>query len=445
MEYLPKSEKERKEIFDFLGIKKFEDLLKFLPQDKILKEPLKIPKGKSEIEVREIVEGLAKLNKWELINFAGGGAYDHYIPAVVNYVISRPEFYTAYTPYQAEVSQGTLQAMFEYQTLICELTGMDISNSSMYEGGSALAEAILMACRIKNKYKILIPENLNPLYKMVVYTYTSHVVEIKEIPYDRKTGKINYENTLREIDEKTAGIVLQHPNFFGILEDPEKIEDIKKRKNLIFIMVFDPTSLGILKPPGEYDVDIAVAEGQSLGLPLGFGGPYLGIFTCKEEFIRMMPGRIAGETVDMDGKRAFAMILQTREQHIRREKATSNICTNEMLCALAALVYLSVIGKEGIKELGKNIVYNSHTFYEMLLKEGIKSPFDSPFFKEFVIELPIPAKDFVIKMSHKGFLPGTPLEKFGFKENWLLVAVTEKRKKEEMENYIKALKEVLKE
>jgi len=444
MEYIPKSEKERKEIFDFLGIKKFEELLKFLPQDKLLKEPLKIPKGKSEIEVREIVEGLAKLNNPELINFAGGGAYDHFIPAVVNYVISRPEFYTAYTPYQAEVSQGTLQAMFEYQTLICELTGMDISNSSMYEGGSALAEAILMACRIKNKYKILIPENLNPLYKMVVYTYTSHVVEIKEIPYDRKTGKIDYGIVEKEIDEKTAGIVLQHPNFFGILEDPEKIEDIKKKKNLIFIMVFDPTSLGILKPPGEYDADIAVAEGQSLGLPLGFGGPYLGIFTCKEEFIRMMPGRIAGETKDLDGKRAFAMILQTREQHIRREKATSNICTNEMLCALAACVYLSVIGKEGIKELGKNIIYNSHIFYEMLLKEGIKSPFDSPFFKEFVIELPISAKEFVIKMAEKGFLAGTPLEKFGFKENWLLVAVTEKRKKEEMENYIEALKEVLK-
>jgi len=443
MEYLPKSEKERKEIFDFLGIKKFEELLKFLPQNKILKEPLKIPKGKSEIEVREIVEGLAKLNNPELINFAGGGAYDHYIPAIVNYVISRPEFYTAYTPYQAEVSQGTLQAMFEYQTLICELTGMDISNSSMYEGGSALAEAILMACRIKNKYKILMPENLNPFYKMVVYTYTSHVVEIKEIPYDRKTGKINYENVEKEIDEKTAGIVLQHPNFFGILEDPEKIEDIKKRKNLIFIMVFDPISLGVLKPPGEYDADIAVAEGQSLGLPLGFGGPYLGIFTCKEEFIRMMPGRISGETRDMDGKRAFAMILQTREQHIRREKATSNICTNEMLCALAALVYLSVIGKEGIKELGKSIVYNSHIFYEMLLKEGIKSPFESPFFKEFIVELPIPANDFVIKMAHKGFLAGTPLEKFGFNKNWLLVAVTEKRKKEEMENYIKALKEVI--
>jgi len=444
MEYLPKNEKERKEIFEFLGIKKFEELLKFLPQDKILKEPLKIPKGKSEIEVREIVEGLAKLNNFELINFAGGGAYDHYIPAIVNYVISRPEFYTAYTPYQAEVSQGTLQAMFEYQTLICELTGMDISNSSMYEGGSALAEAILMACRIKNKYKILMPENLNPLYKMVVYTYTSHVVEIKEIPYDRKTGKINCEIVEKEIDENTAGIVLQHPNFFGILEEPEKIEDIKKRKNLIFIMVFDPTSLGILKPPGEYDADIAVAEGQSLGLPLGFGGPYLGIFTCKEEFIRMMPGRIAGETRDMDGKRAFAMILQTREQHIRREKATSNICTNEMLCALAALVYLSVIGKEGIKELGKSIIYNSHIFYEMLLKEGIKSPFDSPFFKEFVIELPIPANDFVIKMAQKGFLAGTSLEKFGFNKNWLLVAVTEKRKKEEMENYIKALKEVIK-
>lgn len=444
MEYIPKSEKERKEIFDFLGIRKFEELLKFLPQDKLLKEPLKIPKGKSEIEVREIVEGLAKLNNPELINFAGGGAYDHFIPAVVNYVISRPEFYTAYTPYQAEVSQGTLQAMFEYQTLICELTGMDISNSSMYEGGSALAEAILMACRIKNKYKILIPENLNPLYKMVVYTYTSHVVEIKEIPYDRKTGKIDYGIVEKEIDEKTAGIVLQHPNFFGILEDPEKIEDIKKKKNLIFIMVFDPTSLGILKPPGEYDADIAVAEGQSLGLPLGFGGPYLGIFTCKEEFIRMMPGRIAGETKDLDGKRAFAMILQTREQHIRREKATSNICTNEMLCALAACVYLSVIGKEGIKELGKNIIYNSHIFYEMLLKEGIKSPFDSPFFKEFVIELPISAKEFVIKMAEKGFLAGTSLERFGFKENWLLVAVTEKRKKEEMENYIEALKEVLK-
>lgn len=444
MEYIPKSEKEREEIYEFLKIKRFEDLLTHLPQDKILKEPLKIPKGKSEIEVREIVENLAKVNKWDLINFAGGGSYDHFIPAVVNYVISRPEFYTAYTPYQAEVSQGTLQAMFEYQTLICELTGMDVSNSSMYEGGSALAEAILMACRIKNKYKVLIPENLNPIYKNVIFTYTSHVVNIKEIPYDRNSGKTKYEEIEKETDEETAAIVLQHPNFFGILEDPEIVKEIKEKKDLIFIMVFDPTSLGILKPPGEYDADIAVAEGQSLGIPMGFGGPYLGIFTCKEKYIRTMPGRISGETKDMDGKRAFAMVLQTREQHIRREKATSNICTNEMLCALAACVYLSVLGKEGIKELGKHILYKSHLFYEMLLKEGFKPLFNSPFFKEFVIKLPVDAEEFVIKMAEKGFLAGTSLKKFGFDDNLLLIAVTEKRKKEEMEEYIKAAKEVIK-
>ncbi len=444
MEYLPKSEKEREEIYEFLKIKNVQDLIRHLPQDKILKEPLKIPKGKSEIEVREIVENLAKSNKWELINFAGAGSYDHFIPAVVNYVISRPEFYTAYTPYQAEVSQGTLQAMFEYQTLICELTGMDVSNSSMYEGGSALAEAILMACRIKNKYKILIPENLNPIYKSVISTYTSHVVNIKEIPYSRENGKIKYEEIEKEIDQDTAGIVLQHPNFFGILEDPEIIKEIKEKKDLIFIMVFDPTSLGILKSPGEYDADIAVAEGQSLGLPMGFGGPYLGIFTCKEKYIRMMPGRIAGETKDVQGKRAFAMVLQTREQHIRREKATSNICTNEMLCALAACVYLSALGKEGIKELGRHILYKSHLFYDMLLKEGFKPVFDSPFFKEFVITLPIDAEEFVIKMIEKGFLAGTPLKRFGFDKNLLLIAVTEKRKKEEMEEYIKAAKEVIK-
>lgn len=442
MEYLPKNEEERRKIYDFLGIKKFEDLLTPLPKEKILKEPLKLPEGKSEIEVREIIESLAKLNKWDLINFAGAGSYDHFIPAVVNYVISRPEFYTAYTPYQAEVSQGTLQAMFEYQTLICELSGMEVANSSMYEGGSALAEAILMACRIKKKYKVLIPSNLHPLYKRVLDTYTSHVVELKEIPYDEKTGKLDYERIKKEIDENTAGVVLQHPNFFGILEDPEKISEIKKGRNIIFIMVFDPTSCGILKPPGEYDADIAVAEGQSLGLPMGFGGPYLGIFTCKEEFVRMMPGRIAGETVDMSGKRAFAMVLQTREQHIRREKATSNICTNQMLCALAALVYLSTLGKEGIKELGRQIVYKSHLFHNMLSDAGFKFPFNSPFFKEFVVEVPMDAEEFTLKMIEKGILAGVPLKKFGFKDNWLLVAVTEKRKEEEMKDYIKFAKEV---
>lgn len=443
MEYLPKNEEEREEIYKFLGIKRFEDLLSPLPQEKILKEPLKIPEGKSEIEVREIVEGLARSNKWDLINFAGGGAYDHFIPSIVNYVISRPEFYTAYTPYQAEVSQGTLQAMFEYQTLICELTGMEVANSSMYEGGSALAEAILMACRINKKYRILIPANLNPLYKKVVQTYISHVVELKEIPYD-ETGKIRYQELDKEIDEKTAGVVLQHPNFFGILEDPEKLQEIKEKKDIIFIMVFDPTSLGILKPPGEYNADIAVAEGQSLGLPMGFGGPYLGIFTCREKFVRTMPGRISGETVDVDGKRAFAMVLQTREQHIRRERATSNICTNQMLCALAALVYLATLGKKGIKEMGEHILYKSHLFYEMLLKEGIKSPSDSPFFKEFVVELPMDSEDFVAKMADKGILAGVSLKKFGFNKNWLLIAVTEKRKKEEMTEYIKSMKEVLK-
>jgi len=445
--FLPNTDRDREEMLKTIGVSSYKELLKDIPEELIFKGELNLPESLSEQEAFELLRDISEENNARLKIFAGAGVYDHYVPKVVSFLASRSEFYTAYTPYQAEVSQGTLQAIFEYQTAISELTGMDVTNASMYDGASAMAEAALMAIRIKKtKNKVLYASSINPFYIQVLKTYISRAgIELEEIKISERDGRVDIQDLKSKIKEDVAAFIFQHPNFFGILEDPFFLRDITEKTGILLITVYNPISLGIIAPPGEYNADIAVAEGQPLGLPLSFGGPYLGLFSAKKEYIREMPGRIIGETLDVEGKRGFVMTLQTREQHIRRERATSNICSNQNLCALQALIYLSLLGKRGIKEVALQSAYKAHYLYSRLIEiDGIKGVFDAPFFNEFVIELPVPATVVVEEMIKNEFLAGVETGQFGFNKNWLLVAVTEKYNLAALNSYVDAMKNILK-
>jgi glycine dehydrogenase subunit 1 len=444
MPYVANTDQNRKEMLQKIGVGSFEELLKDIPEELRLKKPLNLPKGLSELEVTKLLRELSEQNRSsdEYINFLGAGSYDHFIPAAVDQIISRSEFYTAYTPYQAEASQGTLQSIYEFQSLICQLTEMELANASLYDGGSALAEACLLAHYHTEKNKILIPENLHPFYKKVLKTYVAgrglKLVEIAHID-----GQIRASAVKEKIDEQTAAVVVQNPNFLGILEeDIEEIEKLTHSSGALLIMVCDPISLGILKTPGEYNADIVVGEGQSLGNRMNFGGPYLGYFACKKEYLRKLPGRLIGVTTDNRGQRGFVMTLQTREQHIRREKATSNICTNQGLMALAATVYLSLLGKQGIKQVAELCLQKAHYALERIESEtGFKRKFSAPFFKEFVLESPIAPKKVVKVGLKQNLLAGLDLSQFKIGlDNGLLVAVTEKRSKFEIDALVSFFK-----
>ncbi|MEO0272804.1 MAG: aminomethyl-transferring glycine dehydrogenase subunit GcvPA [candidate division WOR-3 bacterium] len=444
--FLPNSDKDREEMLKFLGVSSYRELLKDIPEEYFFQGELNLPDALSEEEVYELVKSLSEQNKSGLKIFAGGGAYDHYVPKVIPFILSRSEFYTAYTPYQAEVSQGTLQAIFEYQSVICELTKMDVTNASMYDGATALAEACLMALRLKpERKKVLYAQNINPNYISVLKTYVNlEGVSLEEVSMDKRTGTVDERDLLEKIDENTACFAFQTPNFFGVVEDGFKLRNLTGDKGVLLISVYNPISLGILAPPGEYGADIAVGEGQPLGIPLSFGGPYLGLFSTKMEHIRQMPGRIIGETRDLDGNRGFVMTLQTREQHIKREKATSNICSNQNLCALAALIYLSLLGKEGIKDLALQNTLRAHYLLDKLEKEGLgKRVFDGPIFNEFAVELPMNAKNVVEKMLSDGFFAGVPLVDFGYDERWLLISTTEKLSAKDLDDFVDVLRKYL--
>lgn len=447
MHYLPLTAQDEQNILQRLGVNSFSELIdKIIPPDIQFKGKINLPEAVSEIEIRKILKSIAGMNynTNDFVSFLGAGIYDHYIPAIVDSIISRSEFYTAYTPYQAEVSQGTLQTIFEYQTMICELTKMEVANASMYDCGSALAEACHMACSINNKKKIILSELIHPFYQRVVRTYTKECgVEILTCP--AKQGMLDIEALKGLIDEQTSCVAVQHPNFYGNLELMPEISEIVHKKNALFIAVFDPISLGLIAPPGEYNTDIAVGEGQGMGIPQGFGGPLLGIFATKMEFVRQMPGRVVGETIDVDGKRGFVLTLQTREQHIRREKATSNICTNEALCALSSLIYLCTMGKQGIIEVGNQCFAKSHYLYNRLIEiGGFKPLFKTEFFKEFVVELSKPAQEVLDRLLEYNILGGVPLSLFNNDlKNHLLIAVTEKRTKEEMDRFVDILTKIL--
>ncbi len=441
MSYIPNTETDREEMLRAIGISSFEELLKMIPKEIRLKEGIKIPSKLSEFEVLKELQNLESLNTptSTVISFLGGGSYDHYIPSAISAITSRSEFYTAYTPYQAEVSQGTLQAIYEYQTMVCELTGMDISNASMYDGGSALGEAALLAVGHTGRIEIIIAGKIHPHYLQIIKTYCEgQNIVINEVLSSR--GSVLPEKLKTLVTNNTAAVIIQQPNFYGCLEEVDEIGTIAHEAGSLFIVSVDPISLGLLAPPGSYGADIVVGEGQVFGNAQNFGGPYLGIFAAKDFLLRKIPGRISGITIDTDGQRGFVLTVQTREQHIRRDKATSNICTNQGLVMLAATVYLSLLGKKGIQEIAHQCLQKAHYLSDCITAiPDFRLKFNRPFFREFVVETPAPPSKIISQLANKGILSGIDLQEIDGKESGLLIAVTEKRTKLEMDRFVSEL------
>jgi len=442
MSFHPNTEEVQQEMLDKIGVSDFEDLIRVIPHELRFKGDLNLPPELSEYEVVKLMQKYASMNASTSTHvcFMGGGAYDVFVPSIVNMVIDRSEFKTAYTPYQAEVSQGTLQAMYEFQSLICNLTAMDVSNASLYDGGTALAEACLMSFAHNRKTEFLFAGTINPNYKRVISTICAG----KNFTYKtfvQSDGICDLEGLEKNISEKTSAVIVQQPNAYGNLEEVEEIEKIAHSKGALLIVSADPVSLGILKAPGEYNADIVTGEGQSLGIPLSYGGPYLGIFATKKDFVRKIPGRIAGVTLDADGNKCFVLTLQTREQQIKREKATSNICTNQGLFMLAATVYMETMGKAGIIEVAENSFHKAH-YLASKIKElpGFSLFNDKPFFREFLVKTPVNPSIILEAAEKEGILGGIDTNRFPDCEPGLLIAVTEKRTKEEIDNYIEILK-----
>ena len=441
MSYIPATAEQREEMLRACGVPSVRELFADIPDalappdDEFFET-----EGISEIEALAWCEELAAENGSHLVSFLGGGFYDHFIPAAVDAIVGRSEFYTAYTPYQPELSQGTLQAIYEYQTHICRLTGMEISNASLYDGGTAIFEACKMAAPAGPRFKIVVDEGVNPIYRKMLRTHTANLdIGIIETPI-LADGNLDRSKICGVIDEGVAAVVLQNPNFYGVIDDHSDIVDVCKKFGVTTVQSVHPIALSLLKTPAEQGFDIAVGEGQPLGIPLSFGGPYLGFMGARKELARRMPGRIAARTEDVNGRPGFVLSLQTREQHIRREKATSNICSNEALCALRAHAYLSLLGKEGLTEVAS--LCHSKAMY-MRKHIGLMIPSiklsAAPVFNEFVIELPVSAEECVTRMaSWHGFAAGIPIG-----ENRLLVAVTEKRTKSEIDFYIRCLEDAV--
>ncbi|MCK4447526.1 MAG: aminomethyl-transferring glycine dehydrogenase subunit GcvPA, partial [Candidatus Marinimicrobia bacterium] len=432
-----------KELLQAIGVRRFEDLLVNIPENFLKKCQINLPFPLSELEITKYMENLASTNRHSgnIVSFLGGGAYDHFIPAVVDFLISRSEFYTAYTPYQPEVSQGTLQSIYEYQSLICQLTNMEVANASLYDGATALAEAAIMSVNTTGRNKILISPLINPFVIDVLRTYLSNrAIEIELLP--ESSGLSDFTNLADNLDDKIAALLVQSPNFLGNIENLNGISKILEDNKSLLVVSVNPISLSILKSPGELGAHIAVAEGQPLGIHQSFGGPYLGVIASKKSLIRKMPGRIVGETVDVDGKRGYVLVLQTREQHIRRERATSNICTNQGLMALAATIYLSLMGKNGLNRVATLCLNNSHYLCERITAlQGFDLAYDNtPFFKEFVVKTPVPAKKIIDAGVEKNIFSGVDLG--GYRREWeksLLIAVTERRTCQEMDDFVKLL------
>ncbi len=429
-----------------IGVRGTEDLFSDVSAGVRLNRPLNIPKALSEMELASHMQELAEKNADVLHNtcFIGAGAYDHYVPSVIAHMLLRGEFYTAYTPYQPEISQGTLQAIYEYQSLICELTGMDLANASMYDGASAVAEAAIMAASQTGRGKILISATVHPDTRHVVRTYLAgQDVEVVDIPMQDGITDIAALRTMADAD--TAAVITQHPNFFGNLEPVAQVEPIVHGAGGLFVVAADPISLGVLKSPGSYGADIVAGEGQSLGNAMSFGGPWLGFLASREALSRRIPGRIVGATLDNRGQRGFVLTLQTREQHIRREKATSNICSNQALNALAATIYLTLLGKQGIREVAELSLQKAHYLHDRITKlDRFKPAFQQPFFKEFAVRTTLGPDHVVDSLLPQHILAGYPVGKaYGELDDLLLVAVTEKRTREEMDHFAARLEELV--
>ncbi len=438
-EFIPNTPEDQRKMLAEIGLADIEELFADIPAEVLKRfkpmgvEPL------SELEARQLLTGLAQQNAHteQYVSFLGGGIYDHYVPAIIPHLVSRGEFLTCYTPYQAELSQGTLTWMFEFQTMICELTGMEVANSSMYDGGSALAEAMLMAKNVTGRKKFLIAKSLNPHYRQCLETYAWGAgLELADLPFT-EDGQLDH-SAIRADD--LAGLIVQTPNFFGVIEDLTGLKELIK--DAFLIVSATPIALGIVAPPGAFGADIVVGEGQPLGIAQSFGGPLLGIFATRMSYVRKMPGRMAGRTLDADGRVGYVMALQTREQHIRREKATSNICTNQALMALIATIYLATLGRRGLRRLAELNLQKAHYLAERISKlPGFALRFSGPFFNEFVVQTRKKPTRLLKALHDEGFLGGLDLAPYELLDgNNLLVAVTEKRTRDEMDRFVKVLK-----
>jgi len=445
--FLVHNDNTREEMLKTIGISSIDELFKNVDLGIRLREELDLPNGLNEIETKQKLLSLAKNNSTSTGNayFIGGGCYNKFSPACVSYIAQRSEFLTAYTPYQPEISQGSLQSIYEYQTMICRITGMDLSNAGVYDGATAFAESALMACRIKKRNKILVASTINPDYLKVILTYThANNIEVDLIPATSTTLNLN---ALEEIEEKDyAGILVQYPNYFGDIEDMEKISQVAKNLDALFVSSSDPAALAVLKQPAKYDIDIAVGDIQTLGLPMAFGGPHAGYMATKIAYMRQLPGRIVGATVDRDGKRAYTLTQQAREQHIRREKATSNICSNQASCSLMATIYLALMGFDGILELEENAIQKAQLLAKKLSEiEGFEI-LNKNYLNEFTVKFPqnINVSDFLKQMELKNIFAGIDLSKnFNNMKNCLLVTTTELNTLDEIYKYVSTVKELV--
>ena len=423
-----------------VGVTDIDELFESVPAAVRLGRPLDLPDGVSEMEAASSLRTLADANTpaSRLVSFAGAGCYDHYIPAIVDHVVRRPEFFTAYTPYQPEVSQGTLQNIYEFQTMICELTGMDVANASMYDGATAFVEAALMASRITKRHKVVVVGSVHPEWRVVLRTYAaSGNIEVVTCPVE--DGLVSPATAALLVDDSTAALLVSSPNFVGHLEDLAALGEVAHAAGALFVVSVDPILSGVLEPPSSFGADIVVGEGQPLGNPMSLGGPGLGFFACRQEHLRQLPGRIVGRTVDVDGRGAFVLTMQTREQHIRREKATSNICSNHALNALAAAVYLSAVGAAGLESVGRACVAKAHYLREALLATGkFDAPYSAAFANEFALRYKGDPAAMHAEMVRRGFLAGVDLGAIDpGMDGLVLFAVTEKRTKAEMDSLAK--------
>jgi len=443
MDFIANTDEQRRQMLKEIGLDR-DDLFADIPAE-LRCQSLNIDSGRTEQEVHRRIDALAAGNDTAVTYFLGGGFYDHYVPAAVDAVVSRSEFYTAYTPYQPESSQGTLQAIYEYQSAICQLTEMEAANASLYDGGTAIFEAVMMALRISRRRVILLDQAVHPVYRAMLRTHTRNIdVEIVEIP--PKDGLADREVFSAHLSEKTAALVLANPNFFGCVDDLSDLAEAAHEQKALLIASCYPMSLGLIRPPGAMGADIVVGEGQSLGLGLSFGGPYLGFMATRSKYIRKMPGRIAGRTEDADGRDGYVLTLQAREQHIRRDKATSNICTNQGLCALTALVYLSLLGKQGFLETARCCAERAAYAAERLSNlRGVNLCFPkASFFNEFVLDLPRPAGEVAAKLLDEHIAVGPPLDRwYPEMPNSMLLAVTEQRTPEQIDELARRLEDAL--
>jgi glycine cleavage system P protein (glycine dehydrogenase) subunit 1 len=443
MRYIPNSAGERRSMLADIGLDRIEDLFDQIPEQLKLNEAIGVGDPMSEPELLEYFRGLASANRIDYQSFLGAGAYSHFIPVIIDSLISRAEFFTAYTPYQPELSQGTLQYTFEFQTMICQMTGMEVANSSLYDGSTAVAEAVLMANRVTRRSRFIIADTVHPQYREVVSAYTKNLGLTIEMVSHTEAGTL--DPTSLGIDKDTAAVVVQSPNFFGCVEDLATIAEAAHDAGaLLVVALTEPMSLGVLKPPGACGADIVAGETQSFGIPLSFGGPYCGLFATLDKHVRQMPGRLVGEARDSEGRRGYVLTLSTREQHIRREKATSNICTNQGLFALMATVYLSTLGKHGVQEVARQNLQKAHYAASEISKlAGFELEFSAPFFNEFVVRTPRSATDVIQGLLAKKIIGG-----FGLKAYYpemsdsMLVCVTETAKKEAIDTLVDALSKI---